>query len=641
MGKILKLDQHTTNLIAAGEVIERAASVVKELVENAIDAEATKITISLRDAGLAEIVVSDNGIGMDATDAKMCVEPHATSKIKNEHDLFQIRTLGFRGEALPSIVSVSNFKLKTSQDGQRGIMYTLRGGEKISEAMISHPKGTEVNVKSLFFNTPARLQNLQSEQMELSYIVEYVNKMALAMPNISFKLLNNDRIILQTFGNNQLLEVISTIYGVEVAQSMNDIFNDNGFFKISGFISKPTSSRSNKNHIHLIVNKRMIRNAHVTNAIIDAYKNFMMIGRYPIVILNVEIDPSLVDVNVHPAKLEVRFSNEIELLNLIKETIEHRLQTMNLIVDMGLPPQINKVEEDDLEKKDLLEHDIQNQKDEIKEDDSEIDLDKFDKMDFQFKTFNSEDLSIDGFKESFPKTPKEVPSFPNLEPKKEEPILREVFHQQKYTMQEDSGIIDETERPKIPKIDYIGQLHGTYLLGQDETSFYVIDQHAAAERINYEKFSKELKNRNVISYELLIPIKLEYTLNEAIYIVEYIHELSLLGVKLEEFGGGTFMVREVPIWLFRGREKEFIEEIIFQMISNRKKEKHEFLDNLAKSLACKRSIKGNEYINKMQIEYLLTDLEKCSQPYTCPHGRPVIIRFSKTEIEKWFKRIVS
>jgi len=332
MARIFKLDQHTTNLIAAGEVVERAASVVKELVENSIDANCTKVNISLIDSGLTEIIVTDDGCGMDAYDARMCVEPHATSKIKSGEDLFRIKTLGFRGEALPSIVAVSNFKLKTSYDGYKGVLYSLKAGVFVSEATIAFPKGTEIIVKNLFFNTPARLQNLQSQTTELSYITDYVNKIALSKPNIAFKLSNNDKVIVQTFGTNRLLEVISNTYGDDVAKSMVEIFETDGYFKVSGYITKPNIYRSNKNHINIIVNNRIIKNYKIINTVAAVYREYLVGGKYPICVINIGVDPSLVDVNVHPAKLEVRFSNENELLQLITHAIKYTLSNTDLTV---------------------------------------------------------------------------------------------------------------------------------------------------------------------------------------------------------------------------------------------------------------------------------------------------------------------
>ncbi|HNZ50505.1 MAG TPA: DNA mismatch repair endonuclease MutL [Bacilli bacterium] len=621
MAKINQLDQHTTNLIAAGEVIERAASVVKELVENAIDAQATKIQIKLAEAGLSEIVVSDNGEGMDAQDAKLCVLPHATSKIRNEKDLFKIATLGFRGEALPSIVAVSLFKLKTSADGVRGLMYSLKAGEIVSEAMIAFPKGTEITVRNLFFNTPARLQNLQSASIELGYILDYVSKMALARPNIAFSVINNDRQVLQTFGHNRLLEVITNIYKDEVAKSMIEFFTNNGYFQISGLISKLNITRSSRHHITIIVNGRVVKNNKLVQAVIDAYEERLMGGRYPIAIINIAVDLALVDVNIHPAKLEVRFSSEEELIALLKQEVSQTLAKTNLIVDLSdsKPRENDKIDELSLDEAlpPLTETSSQSQEQLLKE-----------------PIFIKQTLETDFVKEEA------VPAY-QLPPLEKIEKTIESFSQQQYTLKDDQIRDDgELKQAHLPLLNYIGQLRGTYLLANDDEYFYIIDQHAAAERINYEKYKRELAKEEIITYEVLVPLVVNFTLSEAILVREHLDDFKKWGLQIEDFGSGSFLVREIPIWTPKGREKDFVEEMIYQLIAGKKTEKEQFLDDLAKTLACKKAIKANEYLEKRQVEYLLEDLSRCENPYTCPHGRPVIVKYSFYDLEKWFKRVV-
>lgn len=610
MSKIIKLNQHLTNLIAAGEVIERASSVVKELVENAIDANATSIVVSLIDSGISEIIVSDDGDGMSPFEAKISIEPHATSKIKSEEDLFKISTLGFRGEALPSIVSVSDFKLKTSSDGLQGYMFTVKGGQFISEATIAHPKGTEITVKNLFFNTPARLQTLQSPNVELSYILEYMNKMALGNPKLIFKVVNNGRILLQTTGSGNSLEVINNIYDIEVAKSMIPIFNSDGFFQITGLVSNLSSSRSTKNHITIIVNGRAIRNNGIVNAVMNAYKNLLPIGRYPICLINIKIDYSLVDVNVHPAKLELRFTEENRLFDLITQTIADILSNEQLIVNLDKP----LIEEDSF-------YDDWDYEDQMT---SEIDHDYSD-------IHLAEKISLNdlvSFKENENDSNDE-----NIEEK-------ETIIQQHYTFTHDNEISSDEDSSKLPRMEYIGQVFGTYLIAQSEETFYMIDQHAAMERVMYEKILNELKKDLKLSYEILLPIKLDFSVSEALLINDKMSQIEDLGVKIDYFGGGSYTLREVPIWVIKGYEKEYVEEIITHIIYNKKTQKHEFMDSLAKALACKKSIKANQYVSSLEISYLLHDLAKCNNPYTCPHGRPVIVSYSKYEIEKWFKRVV-
>lgn len=629
MGIIKKLDEHTTNLIAAGEVIERAASVVKELVENSIDAKASKILIQLVESGLTEIRVIDDGVGMDPVDAKLCVMPHATSKIQNESDLFNIHTLGFRGEALASIVAVSNFRLITSVDGSSGMMYSLKGGVPMSEGVIAHGKGTEIIVKNLFFNTPARLQNLQSPNVELSYITDYVTRVALCNPNISFTLINNDHIIMQTYGNNELLEVIASVISNDAAKNMISVFDNNGVYKINGYISNLSLTRSSKNYIYLFVNGRPVKSNNINNAIVKGYDTLLMVGKYPVCVLNIESDASVVDVNVHPTKAEVRFSDEKMLLEQITAMISKALKLQDLSIDMST----NEVFE-----KDNFQYNID-------VDSSEVDYeenDEYDENDENEERSESEDDIISSFAmfEEDDEEPSEV-SLEDDEEEKKTGNVEDSFLQQKFTFDNDE-VVDENYRPidKLGKLNYIGQLFGTYILAQSENEFYVIDQHAAAERINYEKIIKELDKDEKIGYDLLIPFNIDFSMNDAMLVREHIDEIKEIGIDLSEFGSNTFVIRRIPVWIFRGKEQEFVEEIITQIIHDNKKTKKEFLNSLAKSLACKKSIKGNEYHSSLEIEYLLEDLRNTANPFTCPHGRPIIIKFTQNEIEKWFKRIV-
>ncbi len=601
MAKINILNEHLINLIAAGEVIERISSVVKELVENSIDAESTNISISLVDSGLKEICVIDNGIGMDEVEMHKAILPHATSKINDESDLFNIKTLGFRGEALASIVAVSNMKIKSSTGDKKGFMMGLKGGAITSEAYIGHAKGTEIQVRDLFYNTPARLQNLKSIQAELSYVTDFVTKIALANPHIAFKLTNNDQKIFQSFGNGNRLEVINQIYDVNVCKNMITIANSNNLFKISGLISNISVTRSSRNNMTIIVNGRVVRNNNITNAIIEGYKTLLTVGRYPICVIEIDVDYSLVDVNVHPTKAEVRFSEEAQLLELIKETISSSLLRSNLIV--------NKDKED-------------------------VNDDPFDSIVFDDEEEEEKEDDIFEKKETVFEEVKPVEIIPEKKVEKEE--IKPVQTSFDFINKE---IKDDTEVEKITELHFVGQLFGTYILAQNDDFFYMIDQHAANERINYEKIIKDLKNEKIVKYDLLIPIKLSFTQSEAILINEKKETINSLGIDFEEFGGTSFIVRSVPLWVNQSIASDYIEDVFMQVIREKKSTKEEFLDNLAKSLACKRSIKGNEFIGKTQIDFLLEDLVKCSNPYTCPHGRPIIIKYSKYQIEKWFKRV--
>ena len=669
MSKINILDEHMINLIAAGEVIERMSSVVKELVENSIDAGSTSITISLVDSGFKEITVSDNGCGMDELDMKKAILPHATSKLSNPNDLFSISTLGFRGEALASIVAVSNVKMKSSTGNGKGLMLGLRAGAITSTAYIGHPKGTDIQVRDLFYNTPARLQNLKSVNQELSYITDYVSKIAMANPQIAFKLYNNDNKIFQTYGNGNQLEVVNSVYDLQTAKNMITIASSNNLFKICGLISNLNVTRSNKNNITIIVNGRVVKNSNVVNAIIEGYKTLLTVGRYPICIIEIFVDFGLVDVNVHPTKSEVRFSDEKSLLDLIKETISNTLLRSNLIVnsDKTVKP-FDTIEEDSNDEdnnhaeENNYDEDLNvnesNESDEIDDeevnyfdnsniidsleldnnidsnDNNKLNNENVDETDYQ----NDEDLDFEFTDknielEEIKKINNEI-NQANVETKE---ISKPKVEQISFDFIRNE-VNDNQEIDKITELHYVGQLFGTYILCQNDNFFYLIDQHAANERINYEKIINELRKSNVVNYELLLPINLTFTITESLLINDKMDIINSLGIKLDDFGGGTFVVRTVPIWIKQGDVKDYTEDIIMQIIKEKKSTKEEFLDGISKSLACKRSIKANEYLSPTQISYLLEDLIKCTNPYTCPHGRPIIIKYSKTQVEKWFKR---
>lgn len=613
MGRIVKLDSRITNLIAAGEVIERVSSVVKELVENSIDANATIIKVELVESGLKEIIVSDNGIGMDATDAKACVLPHYTSKIRTSDDLFNINTLGFRGEALPSICAVSNLTIKTSMVDGKGIILRFKDAKLVAEGTISLPKGTTISVKDLFYNTPARLATLASSANEVSYVTDFLTKIAFAYPDIAFSFIANGRIIFQTYGNDDELEVISSVYGYDVAKEMIGFAKESSFYSIEGYTSKISITRSSKAHITILVNGRLIRSYNITNAIIKGYGTRLMGGKYPITVMHIACDAGLVDVNVHPAKAEVRFSMEEELIELVQKAISEILDSADLIIN-------------------------QKQKQELANDDPFYDDNEL--------ADNEEDINYDIFNEDYEDLDNDLAEpvkFEYEEVTTEENIdtLDTNYNQESIDLFS-QGIALESKNSanKLPLMHLIGQLFGTYILAQGEDNFYLIDQHAAAERINYERIYEEIKNAQVSSYDLLVPMTFNFTPAEAIILNTKVEELKELGIEMENFGSSTFLIRSVGTWIPKNYVYEYLEEIFTNLIRGSKTKKEEFLDSLAKSIACKSSIKGNEFHTMEEANRLLTLLNKANNPYTCPHGRPIIVKFTKYEIEKWFKRIV-
>lgn len=605
MGKIIQLDDNLSNLIAAGEVVENMASVVKELVENSIDANSRNVRIELSEAGLNEIKVIDDGTGMSFEDMKMAVKRHATSKIKTANDLFHINSLGFRGEALPSIASVSHLEIISSEGEKGNRIFYLKGELKeVSEA--SPRQGTSISVRYLFYNTPARLKHLKATNTELSYIVDYINKIALSHPEVSFTLSNNNRQLFKSNGTGDYLRVLSSIYNIDIIKSMVPFENKNQYFTITGYLTKPIFSRSNRNHVTVIANNRMIKNNRVINAVTEGYRTYLPIGKYPIVFLNIKLDPLLIDVNIHPRKLEVKFTEERMLLSLIKTTINETLQTLMLIPEM----------KDDKPKQTFINEtlDFSNQKEEPKE------------------GYKYESLKVTSDEEKPSLVKEDFVNYINtLVEKKQE---KEKEHQEEVIEE----VIDSST--KLPRLEYIGQYLGTYLIAQNEEGLYLIDQHAAAERVRYENYLDRMSNVEIASTELLIPITLNLSNQEVLALKDNLNVFKHLGLELliNDYNGVDIV--KVPSWFPEDYERTYTEEIVKYVLDDKDVTVGLVRDSLAKNLSCKHSIKANKFINKNEIDKLLKDLEKTVNPYTCPHGRPVIIKFTQTEIEKMFKRIM-
>ncbi len=578
------MDDKLANKIAAGEVVERPSSVVKELVENSIDANSTKIDIILEESGIKSIKVVDNGDGMDKEDALLAFSRHATSKLVKEQDLFRIMTLGFRGEALPSIASVSDCLLLTSNGEDSGTKVHYRAGKLIEQGLAAYRKGTEMTVNHLFFNTPARLKYLKSENTELSHTIDFINKIAISNPHIAFKLMNNGRVLLETYGKNSIIRVLSSIYGIEIAKKIKEAEYKDPQLDLKIYFSEPDVNRTTRNYITIIVNKRMIKNNQLIKAILDGYESYLPIKRYPIVVLDIIVDPLLVDCNVHPSKLEVRLSNQEHIKTVITDLIQKKLRELMYI------PKVTYDKE---------------QKNSVKETQTSFD---FNHVEEANQLFENKQHKTDEIKQ--PKNKEE--------------------HVQKIKLEE--------EKRKLPKLYYIGQLKGTYLLAQNEEGLYMIDQHAAQERINYEYFLKHFSKEIHEYYDLLVPLTFEFSVNEALIIEENIDIFKEMHIEIEKFGLSSYIVHKIPNFFNLGQDKEIL-DTVFHLVMNHRKVSNEVLfKELAMTLSCKRSIKANHYINENEMHQLLVDLEKCRNPYTCPHGRPVVVQLCFNEIERLFKR---
>lgn len=596
MSNIKVMDELLSNKIAAGEVVEKIVSIVKELTENSIDAKSSEIKIELIESGLREIKVVDNGIGMDKNDAKLCFQRHATSKLYTDDDLFSIETLGFRGEALPSIAAVSDVVLKTCQKGSsEGIMIHIKGGKIIEESSSELRYGTSFTVTNLFYNTPARLKHLSSPYSELSNVIDYVNKISLSYPYIKFTLINDGKYLLNTDGSGNILKVINAIYGLDVTKRMFPIEGCNQDYNIKGFISLPELNRASKNYITTLVNGRVIKNVTLYRIINEAYSNYKEDSRYPIVVLYIETDPSLIDVNIHPSKLDIKFSNFEDLTELIKETIIKGIKQKLLIPQVEPTKEINPNIE-----KNKYENLTLNIERTIKED---------------TPTYNYQDIINQDNKYEINSNKKDETNF------------------------EEDTMVTQLPKEKLPELYPVGLLHGTYIVCENEDGFYLIDQHAAKERINYEKYRYILGHPNNNTISPLIPIIIELPLDEFAIIKENIDIFDKLNISLDEFGTQSYRVISHPTWFIQGKEEELIRKIIELVIQKEKNFSLEkFNDNLAKMISCKMSIKGNTYIDTPSMESLINDLRKCDNPFNCPHGRPTIIHFTKYELEKMFKR---
>ncbi|GEK32479.1 DNA mismatch repair endonuclease MutL [Kurthia sibirica] len=628
MGQIHIMDELLSNKIAAGEVVERPTSVVKELVENAVDAGSTSIEILLEDAGLTTIQVIDNGHGMSAEDALVSFMRHATSKINNEYDLFRIRTLGFRGEALASIASVSKVKLETS-DGEEGIAVTIEGGHTVEQRPGSLRKGTAITVAQLFYNTPARLKYMKTIQTELGHTIDLINRLALCYPTIAFKLMHHDHLLLQTNGRGDLQQVLAAIYGVANAKKMVYFEGQSNDYKIYGYTTIPEITRASKNYMSIFVNGRWVKHYTVQKSLIDAYHTFLPIGRAPISVIHIEGDPHLTDVNVHPAKQQIRLSKEGDLMALIEKTVHAAIR-----VKMQAP-------------------EVEQKKKKFAQSTEQVNFWKnIDYANTPMAQFGDKPRAavVQEQQKDFLMPDEPIKARENSltdEETWEQVVNRDLLSNTDNSEDDStaSSIMDESQSLKqqepFPTLEIIGQIHGTYIIGQSMDGFYLIDQHAAQERIKYEFYKEKVGQVDAQEKQaLLFPLTFHYSADEAMTLMELKESLDDVGVFLEEFGQNTFVVRDYPTWFPKGLEQDIIEDLIEQVLKNSTADIKKLREAAAIMMSCKKSIKANHFLDKPQMERLLNDLKTCENPFTCPHGRPVIVHFRTYEIEKMFKRVM-
>ncbi|AXJ14148.1 DNA mismatch repair endonuclease MutL [Streptococcus pluranimalium] len=644
MSRIIELPEILANQIAAGEVIERPASVVKELVENAIDAEANQISIDIEESGLQKIVITDNGIGMSRDDLELSLRRHATSKIKNQADLFRIRTLGFRGEALPSIASISYLTMETaSEDEASGTALFAKGGHIESIETISRPRGTKISVENLFYNTPARLKYLKSLQSELAHIVDIINRLSLAHPDIAFTLTSDGRQVTQTAGTGDLRQAIAGIYGLNTAKKMVEISTVDLDFEVSGYVSLPELTRANRNYITLLINGRYIKNFLLNRAILDGYGSKLMVGRFPIAVVDIQIDPYLADVNVHPTKQEVRISKERELMALISTAIKESLKEQDLIpdalenlaksatrkADKPIQTSLSLKQSNiyyDAEKQDFVERPS------VLEEPVQFDRVEVNDVDNCVNQIDNPDKAA-------------VNQSPNIKfAERDQNLLENEEHgsldfQNKTKINRLIENLENEETSTFPELDYFGQMHGTYLFAQGKGGLYIIDQHAAQERVKYEYYRDKIGDVDSSLQQLLVPYLFEFSAADFLNLQEKMPLLNQVGIYLEAYGDNTFILREHPIWMKEEEIESGVYEMCDMLLLTNEVSIKKYRAELAIMMSCKRSIKANHIIDDYSARNLIYQLSKCQNPYNCPHGRPVLINFSSSDMEKMFRRI--
>ena len=707
MGKINILSAELSNKIAAGEVVERPSSVVKELVENSIDAGSTNIKVIIKEFGIQQIRIIDNGSGISNDDLARAFLRHATSKISADYDLFHIETLGFRGEALASISSVSKVTIKSCAGEAQGKMLVLEGGKVVSEEYYAPIKGTDLSVENLFYNTPARLKYLRNPHTEQANITNIIHKFALSYPNVAFELHVDGKITFKTYGDGDVHKILSKIYNMGVARNMIEFSGNNDDYKVFGYISVPEETRASKNYINIFINGRYIKNYGIQNAIIDAYGTLLMINRYPLCVINIEMDPILLDVNVHPTKQEVRLSKEAELIRLIKEVIAERLSNYTYI-PQGMNNVLTKKEKAKIEKINFLDEldnkfgDVEDEinfSEERKEPEEDVEVERsfsdnqeestsrvVQEDEFLFggdlltnsgeektsvhskeNTFNQRsktqkiksdlpDLSYSSHprdnrnKFGDKPTKKEIENFMNFSKKEDnssyddrtEKVVSNVVKDDSHFNEiKDAKIVqdDDTKVRTLPDLKVLAQIFKTYILSEADNKLFLIDQHAAAERYNYEKLQREFIERKNYKKQMLIPLMFDFSVDEAAEVRNNLDKFDELGIVFEEFGDNSYVVREFPGWIEED-EEQMIKIIVEKVLRNNNITFNELRNDAIAMASCKMSIKANQVLTDVEMNKVISDLYECKNPFTCPHGRPIITKMEKKDLEKMFKRIV-
>lgn len=615
MGKIHILDEHIINQIAAGEVIERPSSIIKELVENSIDANSSAITIEIKKGGISYIRVTDNGDGMSPQDALLAFERHATSKINSVQDLNSIHTLGFRGEALASIAAVTQMEMVTrARDSIGGIQIINHGGEMISQKEIGCPEGTTIVVENLFYNTPARLKFLKSPRAETSHISNLVSKLILGHPDVSFKYMNDGKIIYHSPGDGKLESAILSIYGRQVKDQLLKIDHKDSSIdmELKGFLGKPSLSRTNRNHQSFFVNGRYVKSQLLSTAVEDVYKSYIMINHFPWIVLHITIPPELVDVNVHPAKTEIRFKEEEKVVEIISQAVLMAVNSQDMI------PEIKNLDKQKVDKK--ADKVIK-----VKKVESE-------QISIYTKPISTKQKNIDKIKEAQEKVyvQKNEDSLEKLEDSNAKNKIHEGMKH---------GIFAHNIESKSTSLKIIGRLFSTYVIVQDGDTVFFIDQHAAHERIIFEQYKEMFSKQQIISQQLLPPIVLEVTHAEQLILEDSLEKFHALGFEIEPFGGRSYIIRGVPANLGPYDVRTFFQELLDKANEIKTETRYQLNIEDIMQMACKKAVKAKDPLSDLEIAALLEKIRQEEFPLTCPHGRPIMISMSRYELEKMFKRV--
>ncbi|MDD5829501.1 MAG: DNA mismatch repair endonuclease MutL [Lachnospira sp.] len=681
------LDENTINKIAAGEVIERPSSVVKELVENAIDAKATAITVEIKEGGISFIRVTDNGTGINGNEISMAFERHATSKIKSIEDLITVSSLGFRGEALASIAAVSQVELITkTKESFNGYRYICEGGEEKSIEEIGAPEGTTFIVRNLFYNTPVRRKFLKTATTEASYVNSLIQYLSLSHPDISFRFISNNQNKLHTSGNMNLKDIIYNVYGRDITANLIELNAKTQDVEISGFIGKPMICRGNRSYENYYINGRYIKSGIITKAIEEGFKGFIMPHNYPFTAIHFKINPSIIDVNVHPTKMELRFSKNDFIYNFVLDTIVSALRNRELAVEATLPDALNAATKDNVAKSDVIKEKVNEVKDNFVKNNTVENLVIEKKTEKNIvnenkavqNTFTKNTAVPDETLENVVNTNTVTENKSSLLPKESsvqqtlnQPVLKKEYNErlpEPFEIKRSDDLISEDEKAyearkqEEVKKEYgqqmsfvddklldknavkpyriIGQLFETYWLIEFEDKFYMMDQHAAHEKILYERTMKHLKEKTMDSQMIMPPVILSLSMREEEILNEYMPVFSKLGYEIESFGGNEYKVTGIPAGLPRMDYKQLLIDLIDNLIEEGPSKNLEIITDRVATMSCKAAVKGNNRLSFEEAKELISELMEAENPYNCPHGRPTLIVMSKYEIEKKFKRII-